>query len=227
MKFDHQCGGQNASDPPRGTKDFLSRLLRPLGCLSISHLANDCPQPKGDTLPTSSGTTHIQWLIGLDSESCSVVSNSLRSMEFSRPEYWSGQLFPSSKDLPNRGTEPRSPPSQTDSLLTEPPGKPRNTGVGSLSLPQRIFPTQEWTQGLLHCRQMLYQQSYQGSSIWRKTVKASLPHINSRQFGGVIPSSFYPPGSPEILLGLITAQLLPLTKPASFLQNQLTRKLQP
>ena len=32
---------------------------------------------------------------------------------------------------------------QTDSLPAEPPGKPKNTGVGSLSLLQWIFPTQE------------------------------------------------------------------------------------
>ena len=32
---------------------------------------------------------------------------------------------------------------QVDSLPAEPPGKPKNTGVGSLSLLQQIFPTQE------------------------------------------------------------------------------------
>ena len=32
---------------------------------------------------------------------------------------------------------------QADSLPAEPPGKPKNTGVGSLSLLQQIFPTQE------------------------------------------------------------------------------------
>ena len=39
-----------------------------------------------------------------------------------------------------------------------------NTGVGSLSLLQGIFPTQESNQGLLHCRWILYQLSYQRSS---------------------------------------------------------------
>ena len=38
----------------------------------------------------------------------------------------------------------------------------QNTGVGSLSLLQGIFPTQESNQGLLHCRWILY-LSYQGS----------------------------------------------------------------
>ena len=44
-------------------------------------------------------------------------------------------------------------------------GKPKNTGVGSLSLLQRIFPTQELNQGLLHCRKILYCLKPQGSCI--------------------------------------------------------------
>ena len=36
-------------------------------------------------------------------------------------------------------------------------GKPKNTGVGSLSLPQPIFLTQESNQGLLYCRGTLHQ----------------------------------------------------------------------
>ena len=71
--------------------------------------------------------------------------------------------FPSPGDLPNPETEPRSPALQADSLPAEPPGKPKNTGVGSLSLLQWIFSTQESNQGLLHCRQILYQLSYQRS----------------------------------------------------------------
>ena len=39
----------------------------------------------------------------------------------------------------------------------------QNTGVGSLSVLQGIFPTQESYLGLLYCRQILYQLSYQGS----------------------------------------------------------------
>ena len=84
----------------------------------------------------------------------------MQSMEFSRPEYWSGQQFPSPGDLPNPGIEPKYPTFRSDSLPAELPGKPKNTGVGSLPLLQRIFPTQESNQGLLHCRQILYQLSY-------------------------------------------------------------------
>ena len=81
----------------------------------------------------------------------------IQAMEFSRPEYWSGQLFLSPRDLPNPGIEPRSPALQADSLPAEPQGKAGNTGVGSLSLLQQIFPTQEFKWVLLHCRWILYQ----------------------------------------------------------------------
>ena len=39
----------------------------------------------------------------------------------------------------------------------------QNSGVGSLSLLQGIFPTQGLNPGLLHCRRILYQLSHQGS----------------------------------------------------------------
>ena len=46
-------------------------------------------------------------------------------MGFSRQEYWSGLPCPSPGDLPDPGTEPGSFVLQADSLLSEPPGKPR------------------------------------------------------------------------------------------------------
>ena len=70
---------------------------------------------------------------------------------------------PPAGDLPNPGIKPRSPTLQADSLPSEPTGKPMNTGVGSLSLLQRIFLTQELNKGFLHCRQIFYQLSYQGN----------------------------------------------------------------
>ena len=42
----------------------------------------------------------------------------------------------------------------------------QNTRVGSLFLLQGIFPTQELNQGLLHCRWILHQLSYQGKHQW-------------------------------------------------------------
>ena len=63
---------------------------------------------------------------------------------------------------PTQGSnEPRSPTLQVDSLPAEPQGKLKNTGVGS----QEILLTQELNQGLLHCRWVLYQLSYQGSPV--------------------------------------------------------------
>ena len=66
-------------------------------------------------------------------------------------------------DLPNPRIESRSLALQVDFLLSEPPGKPKNTAVGSLSLLLGIFPTQALNWGLLHCKWILYQLSYQGS----------------------------------------------------------------
>ena len=71
-----------------------------------------------------------------ESESCSVVSNSL---------------------------QPHGLYSPWDS-----PGQ--NTGVGSLSLLQGIFPTQGSNPSLLHCRQILYQLSYEGSPDFLKKI---------------------------------------------------------
>ena len=83
-------------------------------------------------------------------------------MGFSSYEYWNGLPFPPPRDLPNTGIEPKYSPLQAHSLLSKLPGKPKNTGVGSLCLLQGIFLIQEVNQGLLHCRQILYQLSYQG-----------------------------------------------------------------
>ena len=71
-----------------------------------------------------------------ESESRSVVSDSLRPHGYS-PWNSPGQntgagSFSFSRDLPNPGIEPRSPPLQADSLPAGTPGKPKNTGVGSL-----------------------------------------------------------------------------------------------
>ena len=92
----------------------------------------------------------------------------IQSLELSRPEYWSGQPFPSPGNLPNPGIKPRSPALQMDSLPAEPPAKLKSTGVGNLSLLQWIFATQESNWGLLHCRRIVYQLSYQGNPITRK-----------------------------------------------------------
>ena len=84
------------------------------------------------------------------------------------------EYFPSPGDPPNPGIEPRSLTLQVDSLPAKPQGKPKITGWGSLSLLQGIFPTQELNRGLLHCRWILYQLSYQGQSMQRVSIILSV-----------------------------------------------------
>ena len=60
----------------------------------------------------------------------------------------------------------------------------QNTGVGSLSFLQGIFLTQELNQGLLHCRRILYQLSYQGS-----------PHMSQTSFKNENSNSIISPQS--------------------------------
>ena len=85
------------------------------------------------------------------------------SVEIHQARILDGLPCPSPGVFPNPGIKPRSPALQADFLPSEPPGKPINSGVSSLFLLQGIFLTQESNWGLLHCRQILYQLSYQGS----------------------------------------------------------------
>ena len=78
--------------------------------------------------------------------------------------YW--DVEPCRPSPPSGESESRSV--MPDSLQPYGPYSPwnslgQNTGVGSLSLLQRIFLTQEPNRGLPHCRQILYQLSRKGS----------------------------------------------------------------
>ena len=86
----------------------------------------------------------LQWRPGEVSESCSVVSHSLRPH-----------------------TSPRNSPGQ-------------NTGVGSLSLLQGIFPTQGLNLSLLHWGRILYQLRHQGSPRILEWVAYPFPSGSSR-----------------------------------------------
>ena len=90
--------------------------------------------------------------------------------------------MPSSRGSSQPGIKPRSPALQVDSLPSKPPGKPKNTGVGSLSYLQGISLTQELNQGLLYCRQILYQVSYQGSPQLTSATAKQVPGSPSPQF---------------------------------------------
>ena len=125
-----------------------------------------------------------------ESESHSVVSDSLQPHGPYSPWNSPGQntgvgSLSLPGDLPNPGIESRSPTLQGDSLPAEPPGKPENTGVRSLSLLQGIFPTQGSNQGLLHCRQT--QLSYQGSTGKVNKEKKGLEDGEDEARGGCGP----------------------------------------
>ena len=130
-------------------------------------------------------------------------------MEFSRPGYWNGYPFPSPGDLPNPGIKPRSPTLQADPLPDEPQGKPKNTGVGSLSLLQGIFLTQELNQGLLHYRRILYQLSYKACCYIQFLQKESNHSQSLTDFFFIMSLSFtlvpHEPNSDIINLFLTTA----------------------
>ena len=78
-----------------------------------------------------------------ESESCSVLSDSLR---------------------PNGLYSPWNSPGQ-------------NTGMGSFSLLQGIFPTQGSNPGLPHCRQILYQLSHNRSPVYSISEVKSLSRV--------------------------------------------------
>ena len=121
------------------------------------------------------------------SESCSFMSNylwphGLHSPWNSPGQNTGGGSFSLLWDLPNLGIRPRSPTLQADSLPAEPQAKPKNTGVGSLSLLQRIFLIQESNWGLRHCRWTLCQLSHEERTfLFHFLLKRLLSCVTSLQ----------------------------------------------
>ena len=98
-----------------------------------------------------------------ESESCSVVSDSLWPGGLYSPWNSPGQntTMGSLSLLPGQSSQHRDQ-TQVSCIVggffnSWATGKSKDTGVGSLSLLQQIFPTQELNRGLLHCRQIPYQ----------------------------------------------------------------------
>ena len=121
------------------------------------------------------------------------------SLGFSRQEHWSGLPFPSplhesekSKRSCSVVSDPQQPHGLQPTRLLRPWDFPsKNTGVGSLSLLQGIFPTQGSNPGLLHCRQILYQLSYsvQFSSVTQSCLTLCGP-LNCSPPGSSIHGNF-------------------------------------
>ena len=104
----------------------------------------------------------------------------IQTVEFSRPEYWTGQPVPFPGDPANPRIKLRAPEVQAYSLPAEPQGKPKNTGMSGSTLLQRIFPTQEFNWGLLHYRQILYQLRYQEAQPLKgSSIKSSIKGVGS------------------------------------------------
>ena len=85
-----------------------------------------------------------------------------------------------------------------DSLPAEPQGKPKNTGVGSLSVLQGIFLTQEWNLGLLPCGWILHQLSHKGSPRILEWV--AYPFSRGSSYPGI------EPGSPTLRVDSLPAE---------------------
>ena len=100
-----------------------------------------------------------------ESESCSVVSDSLQPHGLYSP--WNspgqntgvGRLSLLQGIFPTQGSNSGLLHCRQISLSSVPQGKPKNTGVGSLFLLQQIFPTQESNPGFLRCRRILTELS--------------------------------------------------------------------
>ena len=96
-----------------------------------------------------------------DPMDCSLPGSSVHGLLQARILEW--VAFPFFRGSSQPEIEPRSPTVQANFLPSESPGKPKYTGVGSLTFLQGIFLTQESNQRHLHYGQILYHLSYQRS----------------------------------------------------------------
>ena len=69
-----------------------------------------------------------------------VVCQVSPSVGFSRQEYWSGLPFPSPRDLPDPGIEPKSPALAGEFFTTELPGKSNGSHTLTLTHPGQKLP---------------------------------------------------------------------------------------
>ena len=151
------CGGGQSflfRKDIRNPLSWKSHSLRKFPCPSnlITFLISYLPYPNLKIIPTLTlRYACLSDMLKVESVSRSIVSDSLQP----------------------HGLQPSRLLCPQDS-----PGK--NTGVGLHFLLQGIFPTQGSNSGLLHCRQILYHLSYQGSPYvlrWRKTRTTNLSFL--------------------------------------------------
>ena len=73
----------------------------------------------------------------------------------------------------------------------------KNTRVGCHALLQEIFPTQGWNLGLLHCTQILYHLSHQGSPTLNRIESYKICVLTQYQSTSQNPAPTSPPGVPQ------------------------------
>ena len=110
------CGKKKTTNPPQSSNFILIYIVHVYVCVqAYIYVSVSC---------SVMSHSETQW---------TVAHQAPLPMELSRQEYWSGLPFPSPGDLLDLGIELRSPASQADSLLSEPPGKPIETPPNILS----------------------------------------------------------------------------------------------
>ena len=108
--------------------------------------------------------------------------------------------------VPNRKCICLFPTLQADSSPSEPPGKPKNSGMGILSLLQGDLLTQESNQGLLDYRWIIYQLSFPAQGLNPALGAWSLSHWTTREvpLHVFLPASL-PTSSPGYLPSFVLA----------------------
>ena len=119
------------SHPKLQSLEARSEIKIPCICIQVLILCQYSPEQM--RLANKLGTNRVFTHCAVFSHSIMFDSLKLHGVQparllcpwgFSRQEYWSGLPCLPPGDLPNPGIEPRYPALQTDSLPSEPPGKP-------------------------------------------------------------------------------------------------------
>ena len=145
---------------------------------------------------------------------CSPPGSSVHEICWARVLEW--VAFPFSRPFSQPRDQTQVSHIAGNSLPAEPQGKSQNTGVGSLFLLQGIFPTHELNRGLLLCRRILYQLSYQGSLSFPMAAAAA----KSLQSCPTLcdPMDCSPPGS--AVPGILQARTLELPFPSPMHESE-------
>ena len=116
-------GGGNVAKVPKLVSGGLRQPIQPTGCFCVIIRSLSPFKKFSSVLGLHVCICVCQLLSPCDPMDYSPPGS---SVQFSRPEYWTGLPFPLPEDLPNPGIKLRSPALQEDSLPSKPPGKPQD-----------------------------------------------------------------------------------------------------